>query len=138
MKSLVGVALVIPLSGSFFLPSHRRWREIWPSMRFGLKFQSNWIVVVLGDQALNAAVGLLAGVQVLGLWSLAKKLLQAPALLFNSITGVAFPTLSDMRSRGEDPARVVQEDDPSDHDRGDALARAVRRGRTGARAVPLR
>jgi O-antigen/teichoic acid export membrane protein len=107
VKSAAGVVLMALVGVGVHAPSFRGWSRLWGVVRFGLSFQSNWIAIVLGEQGLNVIVGAIAGVQVLGLWSLAKKTLQVPALFFNSLMGVVFPAVSSLLAHGDDPARKV-------------------------------
>jgi O-antigen/teichoic acid export membrane protein/glycosyltransferase involved in cell wall biosynthesis len=107
VRSVVGVVLILVVGGHLYPPAIRGWRRLWPLMRFGIRFQSNWIVIVIGDQLLNVVVGAISGVGVLGLWSLAKKTLQVPAALFNSLASVAFPAISNLRTLGRDTSALV-------------------------------
>jgi O-antigen/teichoic acid export membrane protein len=107
VKALTGTVLVGALTLGLHPPSLKGWRNLVDVMRFGLKFQLNWIVIVVTDQALNLAVAVVAGLRVLGLWSLANKILQLPLLLFSSLSAVAFPAVSNLLARGEDPSPIL-------------------------------
>ena len=106
-RTVVGTVMMGSVGPGVYLPSFKGWRRLGGVMRFGLSFQSNWIVIVFGDQGLNATVGSISGVHALGLWSLAKKTLLVPSLLFNSLAGVVFPAVSNLLAHGDDPARTV-------------------------------
>jgi polysaccharide transporter, PST family len=86
--------------GGFFRPTLERVRDFRHLLAFGVRFQANWIVIVLREQALNAITALVAGVTTLGLWSLGSRLMQMPAVLNESIGRVMFPTMAHLLGQG--------------------------------------
>ncbi len=71
---------------------------------FGFRFQLVSVVNVLRDQGVNFIVAGVAGVAVLGLWSVAYRALLVPFLLFEALWRVSYPAMSQLVQSGEDPA----------------------------------
>jgi O-antigen/teichoic acid export membrane protein len=115
-----GVALAVivrALSGSGLLlasgpvgPQRPRWswplvREIW---RFGVKFQLNSFVTVARDQGVNVVAASIGGLAVLGVWSLAYRLLQSVLLLFQALWRVSFPAIARLLEAGEEHGPLLR------------------------------
>jgi O-antigen/teichoic acid export membrane protein len=107
VRAAVGTVLIAWLSIGFLLPSLRGWRALRGLVVFGLKFQANWLLLMLREQSVNLVTGIVGGFRVLGLWTLAMRLLQMPLLAFGSLYTVGFPALSNLLARGEDPRPVI-------------------------------
>jgi O-antigen/teichoic acid export membrane protein len=99
---------------SFLLPSLRGAAALKPVIMFGLRFQGVSLAGMLREQGLNGGVAAISGVGTLGLWTLTKRLLELPALMFEPLHRVSFPVLSHMLAAKQDPAKVL--------DRGVAVA----------------
>jgi polysaccharide transporter, PST family len=84
------------------------WQGIRPLVGFGLSFQAASATWLARDQGLNASVGAIAGVSVLGLWSLARRLMEVPLLVFASLSRVSFPTMSQLVAADEDAAPIIE------------------------------
>jgi O-antigen/teichoic acid export membrane protein len=96
------------------VPSFRGAAALRPVIAFGVRFQGVSLAGMLREQLLNAGVVAIAGVGALGLWTLTKRLLELPALMFEPLHRVSFPVLSHMLAAKQDPAREL--------DRGVAVA----------------
>ena len=59
------------------------------------------------EQALNIVVAIVAGVNVLGLWTLANRLIQIPSLAFISLYTVGFPAMANLLAREEDVGPII-------------------------------
>jgi O-antigen/teichoic acid export membrane protein len=90
------------------LPSYRHARSLWPVIAFGLRFQAVSITGLVREQGLNVAIATLSGVGTLGLWTLAKRLLEIPSLIFEPLHRVAFPYMSQVRAAREDPGPLIE------------------------------
>ena len=77
-------------------------------VRFGAWYQTGAVVTVVRDQGFNVAVGAIAGVSVLGLWSLASRLVQVPLLLFGPLWRVSYPAFSRLLAAGEDARSLIE------------------------------
>ncbi len=115
VRSLVSSCYVIYAGGlGVVLPSLREARTLRSVVAFGLQFQAVSLVALARDQGLNVGVAAIAGVSTLGIWTLTKRLLELPVLLFEPLHRVSFPLLSHMRAARQDPTRLM--------DRGIAIA----------------
>jgi O-antigen/teichoic acid export membrane protein len=84
------------------------WYRIRPLIGFGLSFQAASATWLARDQGLNASVAAIAGVSALGLWSLARRLMEVPFLIFQSLSRVSFPAMSQLVAAEEDPAPIIR------------------------------
>jgi O-antigen/teichoic acid export membrane protein len=100
----VGVSGIARLA---VLPSYRGAAALRDVVAFGLRFQGVSFAGMLREQILNGGVAAIAGVGTLGLWTLTKRLLELPALLFEPLHRVSFPMLSHMLAAKQDPARML-------------------------------
>ena len=107
VRALVGTALMALMSIGFNRPSLRGWRTFGPLLRFGMNFQASWYTFVAREQGINIAIGLVAGVASLGVWTFTNRIFQLPSLAFSSLYVVGFPAMSNLLARGEDPAPVI-------------------------------
>jgi O-antigen/teichoic acid export membrane protein len=96
------------------LPSFRGAAALRPVIAFGLRFQGVSLAGMLREQGLNMGIAAIAGVGTLGLWTLTRRLLELPALLFEPLHRVSFPLLSHVLAARQDPAKML--------DRGVAVA----------------
>jgi O-antigen/teichoic acid export membrane protein len=84
------------------------WRRIRPLMAFGVRFQAASAMWLVRDQGMNASIAAVASVSTLGLWSLARRLMEIPFLLFDSVWRVSFPTMSRLVANKEDVAPLIE------------------------------
>ena len=77
------------------------WGRIRPLMGFGVRFQAASATWLIRDQGLNALIPVVTNVATLGLWTLARRLLEVPLLLFESLWRVSFPTMSQLLAAKE-------------------------------------
>jgi O-antigen/teichoic acid export membrane protein len=89
-------------------PSFRHLGELRPLIGFGIQFQAAYLLVVLREILVNVVTGAVAGVNALGLWSLARRLMEVPYVLVSSLVRVIFPAMAHVLGSGEDPAPVVE------------------------------
>jgi O-antigen/teichoic acid export membrane protein len=96
------------------LPSFRGAASLKPVIAFGLRFQGVSLAGMVREQVLNVGIVAISGVNTLGLWTLTKRLLEFPALMFEPLHRVSFPVLSHVLAAKQDPAKML--------DRGVAVA----------------
>jgi O-antigen/teichoic acid export membrane protein len=84
-------------------------RLIKPLLGFGLRFQAVDATWLLRDLSLNAAVASFCGVSSLGLWTLAKRIMEAPYTIFHSLWRVSFPTMSRLLAKKENATALVEQ-----------------------------
>jgi O-antigen/teichoic acid export membrane protein len=95
-------------------PSFREIGALRPVIAFGLRFQAVSFAGMGREQGLNAGIAAISGVSTLGFWTLTRRLLELPVLMFEPLHRVSFPYLSRMRAAGRDPSQLL--------DRGVAVA----------------
>jgi len=125
VRPVLGVALLQRAAPMRVLRPGRHWKAIAPMLAFGLTLQGGWALVLVRDQGINLATVALAGTTTLGFWTLAKRVMIVPFLLFESLWRVSYPAMSRLIEAGHD----VRSD----------LLRALRLGvfLTGLVIVPL-
>lgn len=107
IRTVVGTALLTRRApGRVVLPGWN-WQRTRRVLRFGLQLQGIGALNVAREQVVNIGTGVISGLAVLGLWSLAFKLLQIPLLLFESLFRVSYPGMARLISAGEDPVPVA-------------------------------
>jgi O-antigen/teichoic acid export membrane protein len=84
------------------------WRRIRSLIGFGARFQATTATWVIGDQVLNVSIAAIASVSTLGLWSLARRALEVPFLLFHSLWRVSYPAMSQLLAAKGDAAPVIE------------------------------
>lgn len=84
------------------------WQHLRHLLGFGIRFQAASATTLLRDQGLTASVAAIAGTTTLGLWSLAKRLLEIPFLLFEPLLRVSFPTMSQLVARREETSDLIE------------------------------
>jgi O-antigen/teichoic acid export membrane protein len=77
-------------------------------LAFGMRFQGIGLAVAVREQAINAVTAVLASVSVLGLWTLASRVLRFPLVLFEATWRVSLPAMSRLLAAGEDPRGVIE------------------------------
>ncbi|MCU1591870.1 MAG: hypothetical protein JWP11_3126 [Frankiales bacterium] len=125
VRSAVGVLVMRSVSPVGLVAPSLELRRTRGLLGFGVRYQSAGALGLLRDQGTNLLLAGLSGLPTLGLWSLAFRVMQVPALLFESLWRVSFPAMSRLLDTGADPAPV--------------LRRALRVGAigTGALLVPF-
>ena len=84
------------------------WHVMRPLLGFGVRFQAVSATSLFRDLGLNAAIAAIASAATLGLWSLARRLMELPLLLFESLLRVAFPAMSQLVSAKEDMSGLLR------------------------------
>jgi O-antigen/teichoic acid export membrane protein len=107
LQGLVGTAILLRVGPVGFVRPRRQLRIITSLLRFGAKFQSVAVVAVARDQGLNLTVAAVGGVAMLGVWSIAYRLLQAILLLLQSLWRVSYSAMARAMEAGDDASRLV-------------------------------
>jgi O-antigen/teichoic acid export membrane protein len=97
-RAVVGAVVMARVSPARLVRPRFSWRRIRPLVGFGLRFQAATAAWLVGDQALNASIAVIASISTLGFWSLARRLMEVPYLLFQSAWRVSFPAVSQLVS----------------------------------------
>jgi len=108
LRAAAGAATLL-LAGPVGLVRPRwSWREVRPLLGFGVKLQAGSLVGVAREQLLNVGVGAVAGLGTLGVWALAWRVMQVPALIFLTVGRVGFPAMSRLLGADADPRPVLE------------------------------
>lgn len=75
---------------------------------FGVRFEAVGVVRIVTEQLLNVGTVAIAGVATLGLWSVARRVLDVPTVFFESLWRVGFPAMSRLLAVGEDPRPLIE------------------------------
>jgi O-antigen/teichoic acid export membrane protein len=78
-----------------------------PLLRFGVGYQANNVVTVFRDQGLNIGIAAISGIAPLGIWTLARRLMELPMLLFQTLWRISFPATSQLLNAGGDARRLI-------------------------------
>jgi O-antigen/teichoic acid export membrane protein len=108
VRSLAGAVMMTLFSPVGLLRPRLSLTRLRGLVRFGAWYQAGAAVTVLRDQGFNIATGAIGGVSLLGIWSLASRLLQVPLLLFGSLWRVSYPAFSRLLAAGEDARSLIE------------------------------
>jgi O-antigen/teichoic acid export membrane protein len=108
VRAIVGSATVIAIGPLGLIQPRWSWSHVRPLLGFGLKYQATGLLQIVQQQGLSVGVAAVAGVSVLGVWSLASRVLQVPILLFISVNRVVFPSMSRLLGAGADVRPVIE------------------------------
>jgi O-antigen/teichoic acid export membrane protein len=76
-------------------------------LAFGIGVQAAGVAGLARTQGVNLVIAAVGGEQLLGLWSLATRLLLVPFWLFQALWRVSYPAMARLRSLGEDTPAIV-------------------------------
>jgi O-antigen/teichoic acid export membrane protein len=105
---VIGWLVMVRLSPAGFVRPRLSWKRIRPLMGFGLRFQATSAAWLVRDQGLNASIAAIANVSTLGLWSLARRVMEVPYLLFHTLWRVSYPAMSKVLAAKEDVAPLIE------------------------------
>jgi O-antigen/teichoic acid export membrane protein len=108
VRAATGSAVMARLAPLPFPRPSLAWGQVRPLLRFGLVFQGARAVQLGREQALNVGVAAIGGLAVLGVWSLAYRVLQVPYLMFRALWRVSFPAMGRLLASGADPRPAVE------------------------------
>jgi O-antigen/teichoic acid export membrane protein len=108
VRATIGTITVTRLGPVGFVRPRWSWGTVRPLVAFGAKFQANAALGILRYQVLNVVVASVAGLATLGVWNLAWRVLQVPALLFATAGRVTFPAMSRLLATDQDLRPVLE------------------------------
>jgi O-antigen/teichoic acid export membrane protein len=115
--ALATAAVVRAIAGTVVLFGASRVRPLLPRfeikrlrahLAFGVRFQLNGLTSLIRDQGLNVGVAAVGGLSVLGIWTLASRIMQVPFVVFSALWRVSYPTMSRLRDAGEDLKPLIE------------------------------
>ena len=108
VRELVGSVLLLTLLPEGRLAPVPSWTKVRPLLGFGFRYQAVGLLHMLRDQGVNIAVATFGGVAMLGLWSVAWRILQIPISLFAALWRVSFPGMSRLVAAKEDVGGTIE------------------------------
>ena len=107
-RSIVGSAVLVVLSPLRVLIPAFRLREARPMLRFGVTFQGIALLELAREVGANLVLAVVAGLSVVGYWSIAFRLLQPVLLLVEPLERVMFPSMARLTEQGSDTAAPLE------------------------------
>ena len=77
-------------------------------LAFGIGFQAVGLAALARSQGVNLVIVAVGGERLLGYWSVANRLMQAPFWVFQALWRVSYPTMARLRAHGEDTRLTVE------------------------------
>lgn len=108
VRAAAGLILMLSLAPLGLTVPRFSWSRSRRLIGFGARLQGTELVHALRDQGLNLTTAAVAGLTTLGLWSLAYRTLQAPALIFDSLLRVSFPAMSRIVAMKGDAVALIE------------------------------
>jgi O-antigen/teichoic acid export membrane protein len=108
VQTLVAVAVTLLLSPVRILRPRLGMGEIRPLLPFGVRFQAIGVVNLIRDQGLNVGIAAIAGVNTLGVWTMAYRFIQIPFILFESLWRVTMPGMARLIEASADPRPLTR------------------------------
>jgi O-antigen/teichoic acid export membrane protein len=108
VRALVGTTLLF-----VWLPEGRvapvpSWTRVRALLGFGFRYQAVGLLGMVRDQGVNIVVAAFGGVAVLGLWSVAWRILQIPYSFFVALWRVSFPGMSRLVAAEEEVGPTIE------------------------------
>lgn len=107
-RAVAGSALMLAVGPVGPLWPSFSWQRARHFLGYGTRVQSYFIVILVRDQILNVIIATVGGLRMLGIWTVAGRLLQIPSLVFGSLNRVAFPAMSRLLSGDHDPRPFIE------------------------------
>ena len=107
-RAIFGTILMLRLGPVGWVRPRLLWGLTRPIFRFGLEYQAATAGGVARDQGLNIGIAAVGGINALGIWGLANRILQVPLLAMRSLLRVAYPAMSRFVGGGGDPAAAIE------------------------------
>jgi O-antigen/teichoic acid export membrane protein len=108
IRALIGTLFMARLSPVGLVLPKLSWRLIRPIVGFGVRFQAVNGIFLGSEQGLNWMIPSLTSMSTLGLWSLARRLLEIPLLLIQTFGRVSFSSMSRLVALKQDCARLIE------------------------------
>lgn len=107
-RALIGTGVLVRLAPVGLVRPSFSFGRLRPILGFGARFQAVGVVNVIRDQGFNFAIAAIAGTTMLGLWTLAYRVLQTLLLVFAGLWRVSYPAMARLSAAGADPRPVIE------------------------------
>lgn len=108
VRAMVGLTLLLTLLPDGRIAPVPSWTKVRTLLSFGFRYQAVGLLQMFRDQGVNIAVATFGGVAVLGLWSVAWRILQIPYSFFVALWRVSFPGMSRLVAAKEDLGGTIE------------------------------
>jgi O-antigen/teichoic acid export membrane protein len=108
IRAVVGTGTMIRRGPLGLIRPRWAWAEARPLVGFGARVQLLALVGMGREQGLNVGIASIAGIATLGVWNLAFRVLQVPAMVTLAATRVGFPAVARLLETGRDPRPVLE------------------------------
>jgi O-antigen/teichoic acid export membrane protein len=107
-RAIVGAVVTTAVSPIRVLRPSLSWGRIRSLLAFGTRLQLVSGTVIARDQGLNAVIGGISGIATLGMYTLAKRLLEVPYLVLNTLWRISMPAMSQLLAAKQAPGPLIQ------------------------------
>ena len=101
VRSVVATVVLIHLSPAGWIGARLNFGRLRSLLGFGARYQARGLVALVRNEGLNLGIAAVAGLSVLGIWSLAARVMQVPFLVFSALLRVSYPAMSQLNRAGE-------------------------------------
>jgi O-antigen/teichoic acid export membrane protein len=101
VRSVVGTVVLTNLSPAGWIGARLNFGRLRSLLGFGARYQARGLVALVRDEGLNLGIAAVAGLSVLGIWTLAARVMQVPFLVFSALLRVSYPAMSQLNRAGE-------------------------------------
>lgn len=108
VRAVVGCTLVLVVLPEGRLAPVPSWSKVRKLLPFGVRYQAVGLLHMLRDQGVNIVIATFGGVAMLGLWSVAWKILSIPISFFVALWRVSYPAMSRLVAAKEDLGRTIE------------------------------
>ena len=108
LRAALGTLVMARLGPVGWLRPRWEFERIRGVLGFGVRVQQVGAANIAREQGLSVGVAALAGLGVLGLWTLANRVMQVPQLLFGSLKRIFFPAIARLRDTRQLPRPVIE------------------------------
>ena len=108
VSGLAGTVLLLALIREGRLAPVPSWTKVRSLLGFGFRYQAVGFFELVRDQGVNIVVASFGGVELLGLWSVAWRIIQLPVSLFAALWRVSYPGMSKLVAAGEDVSSTIE------------------------------
>ncbi|HEX6389670.1 MAG TPA: oligosaccharide flippase family protein, partial [Solirubrobacteraceae bacterium] len=107
-RSAAGSAIVLARGPIGLQVPTFTWQTARPLLALGMRYQAASLAAIGRQQSISIAIAAVAGVATLGIWNLAWRVLQVPAVLVGNAGRVVFPAIARLLGGGHDARPVLE------------------------------
>ncbi len=108
VRAICGAITMVYVGPVGFVGPRWNFDVVRPILPFGVRVQAAALTGFARDMAVNVGTAAIAGIAGLGLWSLAMRIVYAPAMLFEALWTVSYPAMARLQDAGEPPGPAIE------------------------------